>query len=294
MTISVILFMRQRSQTQKVPIRSADTPLLLCAGSACISADVLGHLIALAEPREQVKLKAVSRAWRDAVRCEVSDWMDSYAEIAYLSMVAEKSPDQLFAASALKLPGPAIGHLTQDEGKGVGTLLRFSRNLSDLRLSQNQLFDTGVTYIAEVVKRNKHLKVLHVDANELGDDGARAIATSLRHNHSLTALNLSENGVGAEVHFRHEGETLGIGDVGAKALAASLDVNTTLRRLWMSSCEVGDEGARALAASLRRKRSSVIEIDLRCNHLSGAAREELLALTKGGAEPGREALTVRV
>ena len=64
-------------------------------------------------------------------------------------------------------------------------------------------------------------------------------------NRTLTHLSVRENGVGPKVHFRHEGESAGIGDATAKALAQLLAVNDTLRDAVLGSCEIGADGARA-------------------------------------------------
>ena len=113
------------------------------------------------------------------------------------------------------------------------------------------------------------------------------------------ALPRRENGVGPEVHFRHEGETSGIGDAAAKALARMLARNDALTVLWLGSCEIGDEGARALASVLcddgragqaRSKANvSLTELDIRENQLSEGAKEELRV-----AAASRPGFTLRV
>lgn len=286
-----------RSTLKKVPVSigSADAPMELVAGNASLRGDLLGTLIQASPPRLQARLKAVSRGMRDAVCAEVSDWTQSFTELGYLSMLAEKPVDTLLEASTLHLPGrDVVGFLSAEDGKGVGVLLRFSSNLHTLYLSRNQLHDEGAAYVAETLKRNSCLTALHMDTNEIGDDGAVAIADSLLLNRSLTRLDLSENGLGAEVHFRHEGESAGIGDAAAKAFAASLAVNTTLRTLLLSSCEVGDVGAHALLACVRDSpKCALTELDLSFNQIGNQAQQALRTLAAPHARDGA-AMSLRV
>ena len=90
-------------------VRKADTPAILSAGSATLlSGDLVSSVIVRSCSRStQVRLKATSRAWRDAVREEVSDWMDSETEIGILAFAAEMDVDALLAAERLALPPPS-------------------------------------------------------------------------------------------------------------------------------------------------------------------------------------------
>lgn len=288
--VLVILVVCLRATRRRPSIRTSDVPAIFSAGSTAIRGDVVGTLVQLCHVTTQVRLKAVSRGLRDVVCSEVSEWKHSQAELACICVIAETSIGELLSAKMLRLPGAGIsGHLSEEEGKGVCMLLSLNEGLQGLWLSRNLLGDRGMVYVAQGLTCATCLKTLHADANEVGDDGAVAIATSLRRNRTLHTLNLSENGVGAEVHFRHAGESLGISDVGAKALADCLEVNTALRTLDLASCEIGDEGAHALAACLRSNNTSLTTLDLRCNQMTGAAKEELASLAAS-----REELTIRL
>ena len=270
---SVLLFLRPTRRQQPMRIRDAESAAMLCAGEACITGDLVFSLIKACHPTMQLRLKTVSRGLRDASRREMGEVGDSFPEIYYLSILAEKAVSTLLTSTALQLPGNVAGSLSQEDGKGVGALIHFSTTLHTLRLSRNQLGDSGITHVATALIRNKCLTALFADANEIGDDGATAIANSLVHNTTLKCLDLSENGVGAEVHFHHEGESEGIGDKAATALAKALQVNKSLETLRLSSCEITDDGAHALLASLRD--SSITHIDLRQNQLGDAAKKAL-------------------
>lgn len=310
-TVFLAFILKTRLPSPLPQVRKADTPAILSAGSATLlSGDLVSSVIVRSCSRSaQVRLKATSRAWRDAVREEVSDWMDSETEIGILAFAAEMDVDALLAAERLALPPPSvIGHLSPEEGKGVGVLLRFNHALTHLSLRRNTLGDPGIMYVAAALRGNTTLTSLIVDSNELGDEGGVALVTSLKDNQTLTFLSMRENGVGPEVHFRHDGESEGIGDETAKALAQILAGKSALRTLWLGSCEIGDEGARALASVLgvtdgceaggngsggacpkpvkqKQKNASLTELDIRENQLSEAAKEELrVAAASRGSE----------
>ena len=275
---SLFLFLRSRLREETIRIRDADSAAVLCAGEASIGGDLVFSLIKACHPATQLRLKMTSRGLRDAATHEMGEWANSFAEMYFLSMVVEKPVPTLLASTALQLPGNVIGSLSKQEGKGVGILIHFSTKLRTLRISRNQLGDSGIAHVASALRHNKCLTALYADANEIGDGGAIAIAKSLLHNTTLKCLDLSENGVGAEVHFHHEGESEGIGDAAATALAQVLQVNKSLETLWLSSCEITDDGAHALLTSLRE--SSVTDLDLRQNQIGDAAKKALQDLAQ--------------
>ena len=287
LTVSTILAMlmihvliKVKYWSSDVIVRRAEQSAVLRAGEARLRGDSLGRLLQLCHPRTQSRFKCVSRSLRDAMKMELPYWMDSQLEVEAVAYITDMRVDELLSAKTLRLScrgGVALG---AEEGKGVGVLLRLNDKLETLWLSTNQLGDLGVSHIAEALKYDVSVQTLHLDSNELGDVAAIALADGLRHNTSLLHLSLSENGVGAEVHFRHPGESAGIGDEGAKALAESLRVNRGLRSLRLASNEIGDEGVRAITSSLRHN-LILTTLDLRCNReLSGSVKEDLLKMAR--------------
>ena len=287
--VAVLLFLRQPRRQQLVRIRNADSCAMLCAGEACIDGDLLVSLIRACHPTAQLHLMTVSRGLRDVARGEMGGWADSFPDMYYLSILVEIAVPKLLVSTALQLPGNVVGgSLSEEDGKGVGALVHFSTTLHTLQLSRNQLGDSGITHVARALQRNECLTALYADANEIGDDGAMAIANSLLHNTTLKCLDLSENGVGAEVHFHHEGESQGICDAAATAFARALRVNSSLETLRLSSCEITDDGAHALLASLHG--SSITHLDLRQNQFGDAAKKALEEF----ARERTAALTIRL
>ena len=279
-TVALIACIRRPSQ-QEFLVRVAEMPAQMSTGNTRLRGDLVASVVRACTPKTQLALKTVSRSWRDAVRAEIPDWMDSYAEMVFVGMVGEMDVVELLSLETLVLPRPGmVGFLTRDEGKGIGALLRFTSSLRRLCLSRNQLGDAGVVYLAAGLRQNATLHSLMIDSNEVGDEGALAIADSLRENRTLTHLSMAENGVGPEVHFRHPGESGGIGEEAArvaKAFVDALEINKSLRFLSLASCELGDEGAKVLAAAFRAGKISLTDIDLRENEMSHAAKEELRA-----------------
>jgi small GTP-binding protein len=135
--------------------------------------------------------------------------------------------------------------------EGVRAITAWSRNLTSLRLGNNNIGDEGAKAIATTLP---NLALLDLSYNNIGDEGVKAIAAALPN---LTSLLLSGNNVAVEgakaiaaalpnlttldVDFND------IGDEGAKAIAAALPKLTSLR-LWRNN--IGDEGAKAIAAAL--------------------------------------------
>ncbi|BGP16808.1 hypothetical protein JCM10213_004656 [Rhodosporidiobolus nylandii] len=130
-----------------------------------------------------------------------------------------------------------------DEMPRVGALLTLDVKANDLR--------NGVTYIAQVLKRNRTLKVLNLSENKVEAQGLVAIAEALKYNTSLETLDLSFNPCCALLD-------------GVLALRSAMMVSSTLKRVFLNSTGLTSEGAIALAEFLPEARS-VIHLDLTAN-----------------------------
>jgi Leucine Rich repeat len=119
--------------------------------------------------------------------------------------------------------------------------------LQYLTLYGNNIGDSGVLLLSDVLKSNNILKHLNLWDNRIGDVGAIALSNSLKSNNVLQRLDLWSNK---------------IGDMGAVALAESLKVNKTLECLNLVDNEIDDAGALALIEVLRKK-------TLQCLYLAG-------------------------
>jgi len=134
----------------------------------------------------------------------------------------------------------------RDKGAKIiaSTLLTANYNLVDLALTNNNIEDEGITYIADALKENTTLKVLYLNFNYIGDTGALALSNALKLNKSLTFLDVSSNKIQSE---------------GALALFNALELNKTLNSFSISHNTIGDEGLIGLA-SLVRKTKNIIQL----------------------------------
>ncbi|KAJ7035986.1 hypothetical protein C8F04DRAFT_1340388, partial [Mycena alexandri] len=139
----------------------------------------------------------------------------------------------------------------------VGTLRTLDLRGNDLR--------TGITYIAQVLKRNRTLKVLNLAENKLDVACLVSLAEALKYNSSLETLDLSRN------------PCSGPGLEGIQSLRTAFTLNTALKRLFLSATGMGSPGAIALAEFLPES-ASLLHLDLTENALGVAG---VLALSKG-------------
>ncbi|TFY52667.1 hypothetical protein EVJ58_g9883, partial [Rhodofomes roseus] len=174
-------------------------------------------------------------------------------------------------------PGsPALGHAhgTQryDQGPSVA-LLDKVRALDNLpRLGALRTLDlkgndirTGITYISQVLKRNRTLKVLNLSENKLDVQGLIAVAEALKYNSCLETLDLSKN------------PCCGPGLEGIQSLRTAFTLNDALKRLFLSSTGMTPAGAIALAEFLPESKS-LLHLDLTMNNLDIAG---VMALSSG-------------
>jgi Ran GTPase-activating protein (RanGAP) involved in mRNA processing and transport len=122
-------------------------------------------------------------------------------------------------------------------------------SVASVDFSSNQMTDTGVRSLAEMLRVNTTLKDLNLSHNYFYDDGVAALGEALRVNATLTRLVLSYNSAG---------------DNGAASLAAALLVNTGLKDLQLRRASIGLAGATALAEALMVNRT-LTSVDLGFN-----------------------------
>ncbi|KIJ60815.1 hypothetical protein HYDPIDRAFT_31861 [Hydnomerulius pinastri MD-312] len=157
--------------------------------------------------------------------------------------------------------GPSAALL--DKVRALDTLPRLGA-LRTLDLRGNDL-RTGVSYLAQVLKRNRTLKVLNLSENKLDVQCLVSIAEALKYNLCLETLDLSRNPC--------SGPSL----EGIQSLRTAFTLNTALKRLFLSSTHLTSSGAIALAEFLPESRS-LLHLDLTLNALDIAG---VLALSKG-------------
>ncbi|KAG6885191.1 hypothetical protein C0993_004975 [Termitomyces sp. T159_Od127] len=171
------------------------------------------------------------------------------------------------------LPGSALeGHSRHEAGPSAALLDRVRAldalprlgALRTLDLKGNDL-RTGITYIAQVLKRNRTLKVLNLSENKLDVMCLATVAEALKYNSCLETLDLSKN------------PCSGPGLEGIQSLRTAFTLNNALKRLFLSSTSLTSAGAIALAEFLPES-TSLLHLDLTLNNLDIAA---VMALSSG-------------
>ncbi|KAF8637228.1 hypothetical protein AX14_010329 [Amanita brunnescens Koide BX004] len=123
----------------------------------------------------------------------------------------------------------------------------------------------GITYVSQVLKRNRTLKVLNVSENKLDVQSLMTIAEALKYNSCLETLDLSKN------------PCCGPGLEGIQSLRTAFTLNTALKRLFLSATHMTSAGAIALAEFLPES-TSLLHLDLTSNVLDIAG---VMALSSG-------------
>ncbi|EPQ27376.1 uncharacterized protein PFL1_04915 [Pseudozyma flocculosa PF-1] len=123
----------------------------------------------------------------------------------------------------------------------VGNLLTLDLKSNDIR--------GGVTYIAQVLKKNRTLRVLNLSDNQIEMPGLVAIAEALKYNSTLETLDMSHN------------PCSGPGLEGLTTLRTAFTLNSNLKRLFLNGTDLSSEGAIALAEFLPEAKS-LIHLDL--------------------------------
>ncbi|PWN18608.1 RNI-like protein, partial [Microstroma glucosiphilum] len=123
----------------------------------------------------------------------------------------------------------------------VGNLLTLDLKSNDIR--------GGVTYLAQVLRKNRTLRVLNLSDNGIEMGGLVALAEALKYNSTLETLDLSHN------------PCSGPGLEGITTLRTAFALNSNLKRLFLNDTDLSSEGAIALAEFLPEAKS-LIHLDL--------------------------------
>ncbi|EJT99501.1 hypothetical protein DACRYDRAFT_17203 [Dacryopinax primogenitus] len=157
------------------------------------------------------------------------------------------------------LPSPALlSHVRGlDEVPRLGKLRTVDLKGNDIR--------TGVTYIAQVLKRNRTLRVLNLAENRIDEKGLSSIAEALKYNETLETLDMSGN------------PCCGPSLEGVTSLRMAFTVNRSLKRLFLSNTNLTSTAAIHLAEFIPES-STLLHLDLTRNDLDYAG---ILALAAG-------------
>ena len=118
----------------------------------------------------------------------------------------------------------------------LATVLERNSTLTRLDISNCDIRDAGAVAFGGVLAENVTLKVCNLSWNGIRYRGAHAISEGLRFNNTLVSLDLSHN------------ERMG--DAGVSSFGASLDENSTLETLDLSSTGAGKASALVISEAL--------------------------------------------
>ncbi|XP_059425970.1 protein NLRC5-like isoform X5 [Carassius carassius] len=151
----------------------------------------------------------------------------------------------------------------------LSKLLGSETNLKELNMNNNNLQDSGVTYLCTGLKNKKcKLEILRLCKCDLTEKSCSDLASVLNSDfNSLKDLDLSSN----NLH-----------DSGVKLLSEGLREKCKLQKLRFSNCSITEEGYKALASALGSHPSHLIELDLTGNDPGQSGVEELIDLLQDG------------
>ncbi|XP_062425376.1 nucleotide-binding oligomerization domain-containing protein 1 isoform X2 [Rhea pennata] len=119
---------------------------------------------------------------------------------------------------------------------GVKQLLPCFSTLAVIRLSVNQITDSGVRILYEELSKYKILTFLGLYNNQITDVGAKYVAKLIEECSSLEYVKIGANKITSE---------------GGKCLAQAIQKSKNMFEIGMWGNRVGDEGAKAFAEALR-------------------------------------------
>ncbi|KAF4020145.1 hypothetical protein G4228_011888 [Cervus hanglu yarkandensis] len=130
----------------------------------------------------------------------------------------------------------SVNQITDSGVKVLYEELTKYKILTFLGLGKNKITSEGGKCLALAVKNSKSIFEVGMWGNQIGDEGAKAFAEALRNHPSLTNLSLAFNGISTE---------------GGKSLAWALQQNASLRIFWLTKNELDDEVAESFAEMLK-------------------------------------------
>lgn len=146
----------------------------------------------------------------------------------------------------------STNHITSEGVLLLAVALRENKTLKELSLTNNHVCDEGIRFLAEsLAYHNSTLTTLGLGSNDITDTGAEYLSQVLRTNQTLQILTLPQNQIGnrgiellmdALTRSNRGLRTLNVslntlvGDTCVESVIKMLNINQTLRELYMVRC----------------------------------------------------------
>ena len=160
-------------------------------------------------------------------------------------------------------------NITSNGASIIAAALRKNTTLEALNLSNNHVFDVGVRSLSEAVaSNNSSLQLLDLSSNDITDLGVRHLAEILKTNQTLIYLRLSSNKISdqgiqllANVLARQNNSLQEfyidtnklISDSSIDSLKQMIKYNRSLKRFYISHCNLSKKGKKKLRRVVRWK-----------------------------------------
>ncbi|HLB43450.1 MAG TPA: hypothetical protein VJN02_11520 [Gammaproteobacteria bacterium] len=118
--------------------------------------------------------------------------------------------------------------------------LKDKQTLTELDLSYHNLSNTGVKYIANLLKTNSSLQVIKLTHNRLNDACVFELVEALKNNQQIIELDLSYNNISS---------------IGTKYIADLLKINSSLTIINLGHNNIGNFGLDSLLEALKTNRT---------------------------------------
>ncbi|XP_027430167.2 nucleotide-binding oligomerization domain-containing protein 1 isoform X3 [Zalophus californianus] len=143
----------------------------------------------------------------------------------------------------------SVNQITDSGVKVLYEELTKYKILTFLGLYNNQITDVGARYIARILDECKGLTHLKLGQNKITSEGGKCLALAVKNSKSIFEIGLTKNELNDEV---------------AESLAEMLKVNQTLKHLWLIQNQITAKGIAQLADALQRN-TGIMEICLNGN-----------------------------
>ncbi|XP_032614300.1 nucleotide-binding oligomerization domain-containing protein 1 isoform X2 [Hylobates moloch] len=130
----------------------------------------------------------------------------------------------------------SVNQITDSGVKVLSEELTKYKIVTYLGLYNNQITDVGARYVTKILDECKGLTHLKLGKNKITSEGGKCLALAVKNSKSISDVGLASNGVSTE---------------GGKSLARALQQNTSLEILWLTQNELNDEVAESLAEMLK-------------------------------------------